>query len=83
LRDFVVDVSVHGENGRVTLVVETEDTGNDPLQVPEGDDGIAIAIVRGIPETIEHRRENGKSRFEIAVRTDEIARSPSRLRTEN
>ena len=72
LRDFVVDVSIaySERTGRVTLVVETEDTGKDPLQVAEGDDGIAVAIVRGIPETIEHRREYGRSRFEIAVRTN-------------
>jgi polar amino acid transport system ATP-binding protein len=71
LRDFVVDVSIaySERNRRLTLVVETEDTGRDPLQVPDGDDGIAVAIIRGIPETIEHRRENGKSRFEIAIRT--------------
>jgi arginine/lysine/histidine transport system ATP-binding protein len=71
LRDFVVDVSIaySERSGRLTLVIETEDTGKDPLQVPDGDNGIAVAIVRGIPETIEHRRENGKSRFEIAVRT--------------
>ena len=50
------------------VVVETEDTGRDPLEVPEGDDGLAVAIVRGLPETIEHRREHGRSRFEIVVR---------------
>ena len=59
LRDFIVDVSiVYSErNGRLMVVVETEDTGRDPLEVPEGDDGLAVAIVRGLPETIEHRCE--------------------------
>jgi polar amino acid transport system ATP-binding protein len=70
LRDFVVDVSIdYSEtNGRVTLEIETEDTGKDPLQVAEGDDGIAVAIVKGIPETIAHKRENGRSRFDIVIK---------------
>jgi len=70
LRDFVVDLSIEysERNRRLTLVFETEDTGGDPLQVPDGSDGYAVAIVRGLPETIEHRRENGKSRFEAEVR---------------
>jgi polar amino acid transport system ATP-binding protein len=71
LRAFVVDLSIgySEKTGRVELTVETEDTGKDPLQVAEGDDGFSVAIVRGTAETIEHRRENGKSRLEIAVRT--------------
>jgi polar amino acid transport system ATP-binding protein len=77
LRNFVVDLSIaYSEtSGRLELVIETEDTGKDPLQVLEQpdddplDDGLAVAIVRGIAETIEHRRENGKSRLEITVRT--------------
>ena len=42
LRDFVIDVSIgySERNGGLTLVVETEDTGTDPLQVPEGNDGL-------------------------------------------
>jgi polar amino acid transport system ATP-binding protein len=72
LRDFVVDVEIaySEKSGRVTLVVETEDTGRDPLEVPEGSNGFAVAIVRGLPETIEHQRANGRSRFEVAVRTN-------------
>jgi polar amino acid transport system ATP-binding protein len=71
LRDFVVDLSISysEKSGRVELVVETEDTGGNPLEVPEGDDGLSVAVVRGTAETIEHRRENGRSRLEIAVRT--------------
>ena len=71
LRDFVVDLSIgySEKNGRLELVVETEDPGRDPLHVPEGDEGFSAAIVRGLAESIEHRREHGKSRLEIAVRT--------------
>jgi arginine/lysine/histidine transport system ATP-binding protein len=71
LRDFVADLSIaySEKNGRLELVIETEDTGKDPLEVPEGDEGFAVALVRGTAETIEHRRENGKSRYEITVRT--------------
>jgi polar amino acid transport system ATP-binding protein len=69
LRNFVVDLSIgYSEaSGRLQLVIETADTGQDPLQVPEGDDGLAIAIVRGLAEKIEHRRENGRSRLEVTV----------------
>jgi len=71
LRDFLVDLSIgySEKNGRLELVVETADPGRDPLQVPEGDEGFSVAIVRGLAETIEQRREHGKSRLEIAVRT--------------
>jgi polar amino acid transport system ATP-binding protein len=69
LRNFVVDLSIaYSENtGRLDLIVETEDTGKDPLQVAEGDDGLAVAIVRGFAESIVHQRENGRSRLEIIV----------------
>jgi polar amino acid transport system ATP-binding protein len=72
LRDFVVDLSIgySEKSGRIELVVETDDTGKDPLEVAEGDDGLSVAIVRGTAETIVHRRENGRSRLEIAVRTE-------------
>ena len=71
LRDFVVDLSISysEKSRRLELVVETEDSGKNPLQVAEGDDDLSIAIVRGTAETIEHRRENGKSRIEVTVRT--------------
>jgi polar amino acid transport system ATP-binding protein len=70
LHPFIVDLSIaySEKNGRVELIIETQDTGKDPLEVPEGDDGLAVAIIKGIPETIEHRREDGRSRFEMAVR---------------
>jgi hypothetical protein len=38
-------------------------------RIPEGDDGLSVAVVKGTAETIEHRRENSKSRYEITVRT--------------
>jgi polar amino acid transport system ATP-binding protein len=71
LRPFVVDLSVSysEKSGRLQLVVETADSGGDPLQVPDGDDGLGVAFVRGTAETVEHRRENGRSRLEVAVRT--------------
>ena len=69
LRPFVVDLSIaYSEtSGRLELVVDTEDTGTDPLRVSAGDDGLAVAIVRGLAETIEHKRENGRSRLELTV----------------
>jgi polar amino acid transport system ATP-binding protein len=69
-----VDLSIaySEKSGRLELVVETDDTGWDPLQVPEGDDGLAVAIVRGTAETIVQKRENGKSRLELAVDTARI-----------
>jgi polar amino acid transport system ATP-binding protein len=78
LRNFVVDLSIaYAEtSGRLELVIETEDTGKDPLQVhgePDDDpldDGLGVAIVRGLAEKIEHRRENGRSRLEITVPTN-------------
>ena len=71
LRDFVVDLSISysEKSGRVELVLETADTGGDPLEIPEGDDGLSVAVVKGTAETIQHRRENGRSRLELAVRT--------------
>jgi polar amino acid transport system ATP-binding protein len=70
LKDFVVDLSIaySEKSRRLELTVETEDTGKDPLQ-PQGDDDIAIALVKGTAESIEHRRENGRSRLEIGVKT--------------
>jgi polar amino acid transport system ATP-binding protein len=71
LRHFVVDLSIaySEKSGRLQLTFETEDTGKDPLEVAEGDDGLSIAIVKGTVESIAHRRENGRSRLEMEVRT--------------
>ena len=71
LRDFVVDLSIaySEKSGRLELAIETEDTPADPLQAAAGDDGLAIAVVRGTAETIEVRRENGRRRLEMTVRT--------------
>jgi polar amino acid transport system ATP-binding protein len=70
LRDFVVDLSIaySEKSGRLQLVVETDDTGRDPLQVPDDDDGLGVALVRGTAESIEHRRDNGRSRLELEVK---------------
>jgi polar amino acid transport system ATP-binding protein len=71
LRPFVVDLSIaySEKSRRLELVVETEDTGKDPLQAAESEDDLSVTVVRGTAEAIEHRRENGRSRLEIAVRT--------------
>jgi polar amino acid transport system ATP-binding protein len=71
LHPFVVDLSIaySEKSGRLELVVETADSGTDPLHVPEGDDDLAVAVIRGTAVTIEQRVENGRRRFEIAVKT--------------
>jgi polar amino acid transport system ATP-binding protein len=69
LSGAAVDLSIaySEKNGRLELVVETDDTGFDPLRVADGDDGLAVTLVRGTAETIVQRRENGKSRLELTV----------------
>jgi polar amino acid transport system ATP-binding protein len=71
LQPFVVDLSVaySEKNGRLSLVVETADTGIDPLEVRGEDDGLSIAIVRGTAEAIDHRQADGRSRLELALKT--------------
>ena len=71
LRPFVVDlvIAYSEKSGRLELSIETADTGTDPLQVPEGEDDLAIVLVRGTAQSIAQRVENGKRRFEIVVRT--------------
>ena len=71
LRPFLVDLSIaySEKSGRIELVVETADTGKDPLQVPDGDDDLAVVVIRGTAEKIEQRVERGRRRFEIAVKT--------------
>jgi polar amino acid transport system ATP-binding protein len=71
LQPFVIDLSIaySEKTGRVSLVIETADTGKDPLQVADEDDGLSVAIVRGTAEKIEHLREHGRSRFDIALKT--------------
>ena len=71
LDPFVVDLAIRyaEDDGHVELAFETADTGTDPLQVPLDEENFAVAIVKGIPKTIEHRREDGRSRFDITVRT--------------
>ena len=71
LRPFVVDLSIaySEKSRRLEVAFETADTGRDPLQVADGDDGLGVAFVRGTAERIEHRRENGRSRLEVVVRT--------------
>jgi polar amino acid transport system ATP-binding protein len=72
LRPFVADLSIaySEKSGRIELVFETADTGGDPLAVAAGEDGLGVAIVKGTAETLEHRRENGRSRLAIAVRAN-------------
>jgi len=71
LQPFVVDLSIaySEKSGRLELVVETADTGKDPLQAAEGEDDLAIAVVRGTAASIDQRVDKGKRRLEIAVRT--------------
>jgi polar amino acid transport system ATP-binding protein len=71
LRAFAVDLGIaySEKSGRLTLTIETEDSGVDPLRPVEGDDGIAVKIVRGLSSAIEHRREHGRSRLEVVVKT--------------
>jgi len=71
LRPFLVDLSIaySEKSGRLELAVEAADTGKDPLHVPEGEDDLAIVVVRGTAETIAQRVENGRRRIDIAVKT--------------
>jgi polar amino acid transport system ATP-binding protein len=70
LDPFVVDLSIRyaEDDGHVELTFETADTGTDPLE-PTDEDDFAVAVVKGTPKTLEHRRENGRSRFDLTVRT--------------
>jgi len=71
LRDFVVDLSIEysEKSRRLELTIETEDTGTDPLQPSTDEHDFSAMIVKGTAETLEHHRENGRSRFVIAIRT--------------
>jgi len=71
LDPFVVDLSIaySEKSGRVELIVETADPGVDPLDETAGDDDLQVRIIKGMSETIAHKREGGRSRFEIAIRT--------------
>ena len=68
---FVLDLTItySEKSGRLELAIETVDTGGDPLHVPEGDDGLAVTVIRGFTESIEHQRENGRSRLTLVLKT--------------
>jgi polar amino acid transport system ATP-binding protein len=69
---FVLDLTIDysEKSRRLELTVETADFGGDPLDVPAGDDGLAVTIIRGIAGSIEHQRENGRSRLTLLVKPD-------------
>ena len=56
------------KSGRLELVIESDGTAGDPLAMAEGDDGLAITLIRGFSETIEYRPVDGRSRLEVVVR---------------
>lgn len=72
LTPYLVDLTIDysEKSGRLVMVVETADTVGDPLEVPDGDDGLAITLVRGVTDAIEQRREGSRSRLELVVKTD-------------
>jgi polar amino acid transport system ATP-binding protein len=71
LRNFDVDLSIaySEKSRRVELVLETEDSGTDPLAAPTDEHDFSVVIVKGTAQSIEHRRENGRSRLELVVKT--------------
>lgn len=71
LKDFVVDVSVAyaEKTGTLTLVLESADTGVDPLAPREDDDGLGMKLIRGVAQSVERKVEAGRSRVEAVVKT--------------
>ena len=71
LKDFVVDVSVAyaEKSGTLTLVLESADTGVDPLAPREDDDGLGLKLIRGVAQSVERKVEAGRSRVEAVVKT--------------
>ncbi len=58
------------KSGSLELVIESDGAAGDPLATAEGDDGLAITLIRGFSETIEYRPVDGRSRLEVVVRKD-------------
>jgi polar amino acid transport system ATP-binding protein len=70
LRQSPVDLTIaySEKSGRLELVLESEGTAGEPLAMADGDDGLALALIRGFSETIGHRQADGRSRLEVVVR---------------
>jgi polar amino acid transport system ATP-binding protein len=69
LREGPVDLTIsHSEKtGRVEIVIDAPGGPGNPLAVGPEDEGLGVAIVRGVSESIVHRLENGRSRLEVVV----------------
>lgn len=72
LDPYVVDLTIDysEKSGRLVMILETADSIGDPLQVPDDDDGLAVTLVRGVTDAIEHRCAAGRSRLELVVKTE-------------
>jgi polar amino acid transport system ATP-binding protein len=72
LTTFTVDLTIaySEKSRRLELIIETDEPGENPLDVPHEDEAIAVAIVRGMSERIDYRVDNGRSRLQAVVKTD-------------
>jgi hypothetical protein len=61
-------ISYSEKSGHLDLVVESDGALGDPLTVPPDSDGLSVALVRGIAESIEYRQVEGRSRLELVLR---------------
>jgi polar amino acid transport system ATP-binding protein len=78
LREGPVDLTFsHSEkSGRVDVVVDAPGGAGNPLDVGPEDDGIGIAIVRSVSESIVHDAVNGRSRLEIVLKASVPSGTP-------
>ena len=56
------------KNGSLELVLESEGSAGDPLEVGADGDDLSVSLIRGFAETVTHTVVNDRSRLEVGVR---------------